>query len=137
MRKKVVLGCLLPLGLLGGLGWWGFKSMGGGPEAPAHYEVVDRGDVDIKVTETGAIEPLRKVEIKSKVAGRITRMLVDAGSRVALGQVLVNIDPTEINSQGAQIQAQLDGATARLKQAEKGAAYQRIQTSSGVDQARE
>ena len=55
--------------------------------------------MEIKVTETGTIEPLKKVEIKSKVAGRITRLLVDEGSRVNAGQVLAEIDPTEINSQ--------------------------------------
>jgi HlyD family secretion protein len=100
-------------------------------------ETVDRGSVEVKVTETGTIEPLKKVEVKSKVAGRITKLYVQEGSRVRKGQILVDIDPTEINSQVAQMQAQLDGARARYEQAKGGATYQVAQTSSGIRQYEE
>ena len=82
------------------------------PEA-SHFPTVTRGDVEIKVVETGQIEALKKVEVKSKVAGRVSQLLVDAGSIVKHGQLLAKIDPTEINSQVAQIAAQLDGARRR------------------------
>lgn len=137
MNRRAYLGCSVPLIIVGGLIWYGIHSMRGAADSPPHYAVVDRGDVEIKVTETGEIEPLKRVDIKSKVAGRVTRLLVDEGSRVKEGQILAVIDPTEINSQVAQIQAQLDGALAHLKQAEKGADYQKVQTVSGIDQARE
>src|SRR5207249_2706902 len=53
------------------------------------------------------------------------------------GRVVAVIDPTEINSQVAQIQAQLDGARARLQQSTRGESLQIEQTSANIDQMRE
>src|SRR5262249_24934392 len=85
--------------LLAGGGWCAVSAPRAAPEPAARFETVRRGDVEVLVTETGTIEPLKKVEVKSKVAGRISRLLVDEGLRVRAGQLLAEIDPTEINSQ--------------------------------------
>jgi len=86
------------------------------------------------VIDTGVIEPLKKVEVKSKVAGRVARLLVQEGDRVRAGDVLAEIDPTEINSQVAQMRAQLDGARARLTQSHRSVTYQEAQTRGSVEQ---
>lgn len=104
---------------------------------PPRFETVRRGVVETKVTETGTIEPLKKVEVKSKVAGRIAKLYVQEGSQVKAGQLLAEIDPTEINSQVAQMRAQLDGAKARLAQSQSGVVYQDEQTRTGIRQAEE
>lgn len=137
MKRRLLLGCLLPLIVVVGLGWWGYRRLFTKPPAPVRLASVDRGDVDIKVVETGAIEPLKKVEIKSKVAGRLEKLYVEEGDRVIAGQVLAEIDPTEINSQVDQMRAQLDGARARLAQALKGVEYQQAQTRALVTQAQQ
>ncbi|MBM3496752.1 MAG: biotin/lipoyl-binding protein, partial [Armatimonadetes bacterium] len=137
MKRKLLLGCLLPILVAGGLSWWGVRRLLAKTPPPVRFARVDRGDVDIKVVETGAIEPLKKVEIKSKVAGRLARLYVKEGDRVRAGQVLAEIDPTEINSQVEQIRAQIAGARARLAQARKGVSYQREQTQSLIEQARQ
>jgi multidrug efflux pump subunit AcrA (membrane-fusion protein) len=137
MKRKLIFGCLVPILVIAGLGWWGYRRLFSKPPVPVRFARVDRGDVDIKVVETGAIEPLKKVEIKSKVAGRLARLYVKEGDRVIAGQVLAEIDPTEINSQVDQIRAQVEGARARLAQAMKGVDYQREQTRSAIAQARE
>lgn len=137
MKRTILLGCLLPLVIVGALGYWGYRRLTSKPPKPDRLAVVDRGDVEIKVVETGAIEPLKKVEVKSKVAGRLARLYVDEGDRVVSGQVLAEIDPTEINSQVAQIQAQVDGARARLAQALTNVKYQKEQTDSAIRQAEE
>jgi len=98
---------------------------------------VDRGDVAVEVIETGTIEPLKKVEVKSKVAGRLARLYVDEGDRVVEGQTLAEIDPTEINSQVDQFRAQVAGARARLAQSLKSVDYQKEQTTSLIRQAQE
>src|SRR5205085_3654961 len=100
-------------------------------------EVAQRGDVEIKVTETGTIEPLHKVEVKSKVGGRVSKLLVDAGARVRTGQILATIDPQEINSEVAALRAQLAGAQARLASALKNTTFQQAQTSASIDQYRQ
>ncbi|NLI00627.1 MAG: HlyD family efflux transporter periplasmic adaptor subunit [Chthonomonadales bacterium] len=137
MKRRLLFGCLVPIVAIAGLGWWGYRRLFTKRPTPVRLARVDRGDVDIKVVETGAIEPLKKVEIKSKVAGRLARLYVKEGDRVVAGQVLAEIDPTEINSQVDQIRAQLDGARARLAQAMKGVGYQHEQTISSIAQARE
>jgi HlyD family secretion protein len=101
---------------------------------PMRTETVQRGNVEIKVIETGSIEPLRKVDVKSKVCGRITNLFVDAGAIVQQGQIIATIDPQEINSQVDALRAQMAGAQAHLQSARKGATYQVSQTSTGISQ---
>lgn len=137
MRKRLVFGCLVPVVVVAGTGYWYFKKITATVVKPTLYDTVDRGDVDITVTELGIIESLKKVEVKSKVAGRVTRLYVDEGAVVNAGAPLADIDPTEINSEVAQIQAQLDGAQARLQQSARGRTYQINQTDAAIEQARE
>src|SRR5438105_13290512 len=121
MKKRrqgyLLLTTLLSAVLLTAVGWWAFRWFHGGPPPPARSETVRRGDVEILVTETGTIEPLKQVEVKSKVAGRISRLLVDEGARVTAGHLLAEIDPTEVNSKVAQLQAQHASARARYRTA--------------------
>lgn len=56
---------------------------------------VARGNVNVTVQEVGSVEPLRKVDLKSKVAGQVSEVLVDVGSRVKAGDVLVRLDPRD------------------------------------------
>lgn len=51
------------------------------------------GNVEEKLTETGNIELLRTVEVKSKIAGTVEQILVKEGEEVKKGQVLCIIDP--------------------------------------------
>src|SRR5689334_14977179 len=108
MKRKLILYALVLLFVPAGLVTLTLQRLRAAAPAAGRSEAVDRGDVEIKVTETGTIEPLKKVEVKSKVAGRIARLLVEEGSRVKAGDLLAEIDPTEINSQVAQIRAQVD-----------------------------
>ncbi|HZO89545.1 MAG TPA: biotin/lipoyl-binding protein [Chthonomonadaceae bacterium] len=132
--KKWLIGCGLLL-LLMGLGtFMGVRALLRAKPKTERSETVQRGDVEIKVVETGTIEPLRKVEVKSKVGGRLARLFVDEGMVVRQGQILATIDPQEINSQVAALRAQLAGAQAHLAAARKNADYQQSQTATGIDQ---
>lgn len=136
-RKRIVI-LVLALVVTAAGGALGVRALGRrrSPK-PARTHTVQRGDVEIKVTETGTIEPLKKVEVKSKVGGRIARLLVKEGERVPAGALLAEIEPTEINSRVDQIRAQLDGAKARLAQTGRNVTYQKSQTVSSVRQAEE
>lgn len=137
MSRKAILGFSILLVIVGVLAWMGWRTYGRTDQPAARLVSVDRGDVVIKVTESGTIEALKKVEVKSKVAGRVAKLYVDEGYKVRTGQALAEIDPTEINSQVAQIQAQLDGAQARYQQALRGVLYQQDVTVAGVRQQEE
>jgi len=134
MNKKVVFGCTTPVVLLVILSSYGVRKMMHTEPKPEPIETVKRGDVETKVIETGTIEPLRKVELKSKVGGRLSRMLVEEGDKVKAGQTMALIDPTEINAQVAALEASLKGSRARLASAKKNVTFQRDTTATNIDQ---
>ena len=136
MNKKLILGCGVPVIVMIGIGFFVAKSFKAKPVIE-RFETVQTGDVEIKVVETGTVEPLRKLEVKSKVGGRLSHMLVDAGAIVSQGQSLALIDPQEINSQVDGLKAQMAGANARLSAARKNSMFQQSSTTNGVAQNRE
>ncbi len=83
---------------------------------PSKLATVERGDLARSVVATGRIQPLAKVEVKSKASGIVKRLLVDYGDRVKAGQVLAELDRE-------QLEASVREARANLLAAE--AAYQR------------
>ena len=73
---------------------------------------VDRGDLAKSVVATGKIEPITKVEIKSKASGIVTKWNIDAGQSVKAGTVLIELDKVEIEAQVRQAKAQMEAAEA-------------------------
>ena len=90
---------------------------------PSKLAAVERGDIAKSVVATGTIEPLTKVEIKSKASGIVKRLLVDYGDRVKTGQVLVELDKEQLEDRVREEEANLDAARASVESAE--ATYQR------------
>ena len=91
---------------------------GGTKIDPTKLAKVERGDLAKSVVATGKVEPITKVEIKSKASGIVKKLLVDAGDRVKKGQVLCELDREEIAAQVNSARAQLLASEA----AERGAA---------------
>jgi len=97
---------------------------GGTKIDPTKLAKVERGDLAKSVVATGKVEPITKVEIKSKASGIVKKLLVDAGDRVKKGQVLCELDREEIQAQVNSAKAQSlaseaaeRGATADLARA--------------------
>jgi HlyD family secretion protein len=90
---------------------------GGTKIDPTKLAKVERGDLAKSVVATGKVEPITKVEIKSKASGIVKKLLVDAGDRVKRGQVLCELDRDEIQAQVSSARAQLLASQA----AERGA----------------
>jgi multidrug efflux pump subunit AcrA (membrane-fusion protein) len=53
---------------------------------------IERRNITVDATATGAVEPISIVEVKSKAGGQITKMPVETGSQVRAGQLLAQID---------------------------------------------
>ncbi len=51
------------------------------------------GDVQVRVTEVGSVEPLVKVDVKSVLSGKVVELLVREGDRVKKGQVMARVEP--------------------------------------------
>ena len=88
---------------------------GGTKIDPSKLAKVERGDLAKSVVATGKVEPITKVEIKSKASGIVKRLYVDAGDRVTKGQLLAELDKDEIEARVAQAKAQKEASEASLK----------------------
>jgi HlyD family secretion protein len=81
---------------------------------PSKLAKVEKGDLAKSVVATGKIEPITKVEIKSKASGIVKKLHVEYGDKVKKGQVLAELDKEEIQARVAQAQAQLEASSASL-----------------------
>src|ERR1700731_994972 len=81
---------------------------------PSKLAKVEKGDLAKSVVATGKIEPITKVEIKSKASGIVKKLYVDYGDRVKKGQVLAELDKEEIQARVDQARAQLEASSASL-----------------------
>lgn len=82
---------------------------------PSKLAKVERGDLAKSVVATGKVEPITKVEVKSKASGIVKKLYVDYGDRVKQGQLLAQLDKLEIEAQVEQSKAALLAAQANLK----------------------
>ncbi len=75
---------------------------------------VTRGDVTRSVVATGQIQPITKVEVKSKASGIVEKLYVDINNQVKKGQQLAQLDQQEILAQVEAQRAQLASAEANV-----------------------
>ena len=81
---------------------------------PNRIAKVQRGDVARSVVATGKIQPITKVEVKSKASGIVEKLYVDINNRVHKGQQLAQLDQQEIAAQVDAQRAQLAAAEANV-----------------------
>jgi len=74
-------------------------------------------DVRETVVATGTLSPLDSVEVGAEVTGRVVKVNADINDQVKTGQILVEIDPEQLNARVEESQAQLLSAEASLKNA--------------------
>jgi HlyD family secretion protein len=79
---------------------------------PSKLAAVERGDLARVVVATGKIQPLSKVEIKSKASGIVKKLYVDYGDRVKAGQVLAELDKVQLEASMREARANLQVAEA-------------------------
>ena len=110
------------LALLVSAGIWGFTALTGASTTidPAKIALVERGTMRRSVVATGKVEPITKVEIKSKANGIIEKLYVDVDQLVQPGQVLAELDRENLTARLRQARANLQAAEA----AQEGAAAQ-------------
>jgi HlyD family secretion protein len=81
---------------------------------PNKLAKVTRGDVARSVVATGKIQPITKVEVKSKASGIVEKLYVDINNIVHKGQQLAQLDQQEIVAQVEAQKAQLAAAEANV-----------------------
>jgi HlyD family secretion protein len=78
---------------------------------------VERGELTLSVSATGALSPLITVLVGSQVSGAIEKVYVDFNSQVRKGDVIAQIEPSLFNAKVAQEQANVDSAKATQEKA--------------------
>jgi HlyD family secretion protein len=79
---------------------------------------VERGDLARSVVATGKIEPLAKVEVKSKASGIVKQVFVEYSDHVKQGQILVELDKEELAARVREARANLLAAQAAREASE-------------------
>jgi len=100
---------LIPLAVLGVAGglFAGWRT----PVDTSLTGIVERGDLIVRLRETGVLRPAQSLTYRSPLAGRQTELLFLApeGTRVQAGDLVVRLDPTEL-------ERELDRAHQTLRQ---------------------
>jgi HlyD family secretion protein len=79
---------------------------------------VQRQDLEIVVSATGVLQPVRVVEVKSKASGEIVALPVETGDYVTAGSILARLYPRDAQNQYEQARADVEAARARLASAD-------------------
>jgi len=80
--------------------------------------VVEKGNISTTVTATGTIEPVTSVEVGTQVSGIVAKIFVDYNTEVKAGQVIAELDKTNLIST-------LQSQRANLTSAQSSLAYQK------------
>ena len=127
-RRRIIYVCIAVFGVLVLAGGVIAATRGGTKIDPSKLAKVEKGDLAKSVVATGKVEPITKVEIKSKASGIVKKLYVDAGDRVKKGQLLAELDKEEIAAQVAQAKAQLEASEASARGTE--ADYERAKVDA-------
>jgi len=98
--------------------------------------VSDSGD-QVILTATGYIVAAHKIEVASKVNGRVAWIGVDKGDKVKAGQELVRLEDTEYQAQVTQYKGNLANLQGRLEELQNGSRPEEIsRDKADVEQAK-
>jgi HlyD family secretion protein len=119
-------------GLLAGGGLW-LHQRAEAKDRPAYRLVaVERGDLEVLVSATGALAAVRTVQIGTQVSGQLAEIHVDYNDRVKKGQLLARIDPTLAHQAVADAQATLSRALAEQQAARQEEQRHRLLVQEGL-----
>lgn len=110
-RHHLLLAAGLALALAGCNG----KGESNETQAAPDVAAVERRDLEIRAEASGQIEPVRVVEVKSKVSGELTRITVETGDEVQQGALIASVDPRDVRNSYAQASADMELARARVE----------------------
>lgn len=125
-RRFWLWGGLLLLVLIVGLGLAAVARGTGSKLEPSQIGKVERGDIARSVVATGKVQPITKVEVKSKASGIVTKLHVDINAHVRQGEVLAQLDQAEILAQVAAQKAQLAAAESNTRAAQAAISFDKV-----------
>ncbi len=118
MKMKILIYVLV--GLLGVGSVWLLTGEGGSKsiiDIPFKTTQVIQGDLLVKISATGVVEPSFQVEVKSKASGEVLKFAYEEGDRIKKGKLLIQLDKSDEIRNVARSRADMASATAKLNKA--------------------
>jgi HlyD family secretion protein len=116
--------------LIGGIGFWQWQSASAAPAVQTIRVRVPDGTAiasdRVLLNATGYVMAAHKIELASKVVGRVAWVGVEMGDKIKKDQKLVQLEDDEYRARAAQAQGQLDSAQAKLDELEAGSRPEEI-----------
>ena len=78
------------------------------------FSTVEKGNIQTSITATGTIEPVTSVTVGTQVSGIVSHLYVDYNSLVKKGQVIAELDKTNLTSELNSAKANLSSAQSTL-----------------------
>lgn len=106
-KNAFVLGFLV-IAIAGGIGGYKYYQSTKKVVKPVKTAAVEYGNLQYRVSATGALSALDNVDISSKITGRITAVYVKENDHVTAGEQLLQLDDTSLKQTELQKKATLD-----------------------------
>ena len=137
MKKISKIWIIVAAMLVVAIGSWIFSGGKKNKEIQFETEKITRANLQNSVTATGTIEPVTSVTVGTQVSGIVSKLYVDYNSKVTKGQVIAELDRTNLTSELNTAKANLSSAQSSLNY-EK-ANHQRYETlyKKGLESADE
>ena len=113
MNKKIWIGIIAVVAVVAIAA---FFMMGGKKKETVSFEMakVERTTISSTITATGTIEPVTSVTVGTQVSGIVSKLYVDYNSVVKKGQIIAELDKTNLTSELKTAQANLSSAQSTL-----------------------
>ncbi len=95
-----------------------------------------RGDLTVKISATGIVEPNFKVEVKSKASGEVLKFPFDEGDRVKKGTLLLQLDESDEKRNVAKANAEKSSSMAKMMKAKTALLLQETKYETDLQKAR-
>ncbi len=94
-------------------------------EVSYSFATAEKCNISTTITATGTIEPVTKVDVGTQVSGIVSKLYVDYNSEVKAGQVIAELDKSNLTSELNSAKANLNSAKANLASMETELKYQK------------
>lgn len=112
-KKRLIIGLLAVTVLGAGVLFWVRGSQSNGPSWVT--AAVDRGEIVQRVAANGTLNPVVLVNVGTQISGTVIRLHTDFNKPVKAGQLLAELDPSNLEAQIRQTEASLASARANFE----------------------
>ncbi|HEX7779436.1 MAG TPA: efflux RND transporter periplasmic adaptor subunit [Vicinamibacterales bacterium] len=114
-RKKKIIIAVLVVVVLGGVAAANL-SMKRSTAITVNVEKIEKRDLESIVSASGKVQPKRKVSISAETSGKVVNLQVNEGDMVTKGQLLLQIDPRNLETVVLNREASLNTQRSQLDQ---------------------